>query len=122
MTQTIAYSTAAKNHLLDGKSLSIEQVLKVAYDFDKVQLSPSAIIKVERAANAVQDLLSRGEIVYGVTTGFGAFKDRIISPDQVETLQRNIIISHAVGTGNLFDIPTTRAIMLIRANTLAHGH
>jgi histidine ammonia-lyase len=122
MTQPIVSLSSAKNHLLDGKSLTIEQVLKVAYDLDQVQLSPDALIKVERAANAVQDLLSRGEIVYGVTTGFGAFKDRIISSDQVETLQRNIIISHAVGTGNLFDIPTTRAIMLIRANTLAHGH
>lgn len=107
---------------LDGKLLSIEQVLQVASQDTHVKLSPEALIRVTRAANAVQEMLARGEIVYGVTTGFGAFKDRIISPDQVETLQRNIIISHAVGTGNLFDIPTTRAIMLIRANTLAHGH
>ncbi len=107
---------------LDGKLLSIEQVLQVAGQDTHVKLSPEALIKVTRAAKAVKEMLARGEIVYGVTTGFGAFKDRIISPDQVETLQRNIIISHAVGTGNLFDIPTTRAIMLIRANTLAHGH
>jgi histidine ammonia-lyase len=107
---------------LDGNLLSIEQVLQVAHQNVAVELTPEAIKKVERAANAVQGLLERGEIVYGVTTGFGAFKDKIISPDQVETLQRNIIVSHAVGAGNLFDIPTTRAIMLIRANTLAHGH
>ncbi|MCX6082791.1 MAG: histidine ammonia-lyase [Chloroflexi bacterium] len=107
---------------LDGNLLSIEQVLEVAYQRSPVKLTDDALNKVERAARAVQDLLTRGEIVYGVTTGFGAFKDRIISPDQVETLQRNIIISHAVGTGDNFDIPTTRAIMLIRANTLARGH
>ena len=107
---------------LDGNLLSIEQVLEVAYQHSPVKLTGDALNKVERAARAVQDLLTRGEIVYGVTTGFGAFKDRIISPDQVETLQRNIIISHAVGTGDNFDIPTTRAIMLIRANTLARGH
>jgi len=107
---------------LDGNSLSIEKVLRVAYQGEKVALSSSAVIRVDKAAQAVQQLLARGEIAYGITTGFGAFKDRIISPDQVETLQRNIIISHAVGVGNLFDIPTTRAIMLIRANTLAHGH
>ena len=107
---------------LDGNILTIDQVLEVAYQHTQVRLSDEAIKKVDRAAQAVQDLLNRGEIVYGVTTGFGAFKDRIISPDQVEILQRNILISHAVGTGNLFDIPTTRAIMLIRANTLAHGH
>jgi histidine ammonia-lyase len=107
---------------LDGGSLSIDQVIQVAYERVPVELTPAAIKKVERAAQAVQDLLAHGEIAYGVTTGFGAFKDRIISPDQVETLQRNIIVSHAVGVGGLFDIPTTRAIMLIRANTLAHGH
>ncbi|HEY3311381.1 MAG TPA: histidine ammonia-lyase [Anaerolineales bacterium] len=107
---------------LDGTQLSIEQVHMVAYDHANVELTPSAIERVDRAARAVQDLLARGEIVYGVTTGFGAFKDRIISADQVETLQRNILVSHAVGAGELFDIPTTRAIMLIRANTLAHGH
>lgn len=107
---------------LDGNLLTIEQVLQVAEQHTRVELLPEAVKKVERAAAAVQDLLARGEIVYGVTTGFGAFKDRIISPDQVENLQRNILVSHAVGTGNLFDIPTTRAIMLIRANTLARGH
>jgi histidine ammonia-lyase len=107
---------------LDGSSLSIEQVIRAAHERIPVELTPAAVKKVERAAQAVQDLLARGEIAYGVTTGFGAFKDRIISPDQVETLQRNIIVSHAVGVGDLFDVPTTRAIMLIRANTLAHGH
>lgn len=107
---------------LNGSALSIQQVLDVAYHQTQVRLTEESITKVQRAADAVQDLLQRGEIVYGVTTGFGAFKDQIISPDQVETLQRNIVISHAVGTGRLFDIPTTRAIMLIRANTLSHGH
>ncbi len=107
---------------LDGKSLTIERVLEVAIGQVQVRLSAEALLKVERAAKAVEKMLANGEIVYGVTTGFGAFKDRIISPDQVENLQRNIIISHAVGTGDIFDIPTTRAIMLIRANTLSHGH
>jgi histidine ammonia-lyase len=61
-------------------------------------------------------------VVYGITTGFGAFKDRLISAAQVEQLQRNILVSHAVGVGEALDQPTTRALMLIRANTLAKGH
>jgi histidine ammonia-lyase len=111
--------------LLDGTSLTIEQVVRVAFgnpNQPRVSLSSEAARRVERAAQAVGELLARNEIAYGVTTGFGAFKDRIISPDQVEALQRNILVSHAVGTGNRFDIPTTRAIMVIRANTLARGH
>ncbi len=114
-----------KSITLDGKSLTIEQVVRVAYGGPGqpgVGISAEGQQQVERAARAVQELLARGEVAYGITTGFGAFKDCIISPDQVETLQRNIIMSHAVGTGDLFDIATTRAIMLIRANTLARGH
>lgn len=111
--------------ILDGENLTIEQVLAVANGqpgTPRVILSEEAKVKVNRAAQAVTTLLQRGEIAYGITTGFGAFKDRLISADQVEALQRNIIMSHAVGVGEPFDIPTTRAIMLIRANTLARGH
>ena len=75
----------------------------------------------QRCADAVQTLVDRGEIAYGITTGFGAFKDKIISPDEAALLQRNIVLSHAVGVGDPFDTPTVRAIMLIRANTLARG-
>jgi histidine ammonia-lyase len=111
--------------ILDGGHLTIEQVIAVAYGqpgAPEVVLSADAKNAVNRAAAAVQTLIQRGEVAYGITTGFGAFKDRVISPEDVETLQRNILISHAVGVGDIFDIPTTRAIMLIRANTLASGY
>lgn len=111
--------------LLDGSSLSSEQVLAVAYGRPgqpSVALAPQARAAVERAAAAVARLLERGEVAYGITTGFGAFKDRLIAPEQVEQLQRNILLSHAVGVGRPYDTPTTRAIMLIRANTLARGY
>ena len=110
--------------ILDGENLSFEQTVAVAYgkpNAPRVVLSEKAKENVNRAADAVQILLERGEIAYGITTGFGAFKDKIISREEVEKLQRNIVISHAVGVGNPFDIATTRAIMLIRANTLARG-
>ncbi len=111
--------------VIDGSHLTIEQVIAVAYGkpgSPEVMLSDEAKIRVNRAADAVQQLLSEGRIAYGITTGFGAFKDRLIPLDEVETLQRNIIVSHSVGVGDPFDIPTTRAIMLIRANTLASGY
>lgn len=111
--------------ILDGESLTFEQVVSVAYGSPgapRVTLSEHAKSRVKRAADAVQTLLDRGEIAYGITTGFGAFKDKIISPEETEELQRNIVISHAVGVGNNFDTATVRAIMLIRANTLARGH
>ena len=109
---------------LDGASLTIDQVVAVAYGSPgapSLELSDQAMANVQRSARAVAQILARGEVAYGINTGFGAFKDQIISPREVETLQHNIIVSHAVGVGPPFDLPTTRAIMLIRANTLARG-
>ena len=109
--------------ILDGESLTIEDVVAVAYHpAIQVELDEEARNAVRRAAQAVQDFIARGDIIYGITTGFGAFKDRIIPAEQVAQLQRNILISHAVGVGEPLDPATTRAMMLIRANTLAQGH
>jgi histidine ammonia-lyase len=110
--------------ILDGENLTFEQVFAVANgkpNAPRVRLSDEAKKNVVRSANAVRKLLERGEIAYGITTGFGAFKDKIISLEEVEILQKNVVLSHAVGVGKPFDISTTRAIMLIRANTLARG-
>jgi histidine ammonia-lyase len=110
--------------ILDGESLTFEQVLAIAFGNPGepcAKLSESAKSNVNRAAEAVDTLVKRGEIAYGITTGFGAFKDKIIGPDETATLQRNIVLSHAVGVGDPFDTATVRAIMVIRANTLARG-
>src|SRR6478736_5502767 len=94
--------------VIDGESLTFEQVAAVAYGSPgapRVMLSDIARERVQRCADAVQTLLDRGEIAYGITTGFGAFKDKIISRDDVEKLQRNILISHSVGVGKPYDVP-----------------
>jgi histidine ammonia-lyase len=111
--------------ILDGESLTFEQVCAVAHgkpDNPRIVLAETAKANVTRAARAVEILLARGEIAYGITTGFGALKDVIIPREDVRQLQKNILISHAVGVGKAFDVETTRAIMLIRANTLARGY
>jgi len=111
--------------LIDGDGLTIEQVIAAAYGEPGnpvVELTDKAKSQVERAADAVQKLLADGVVAYGITTGFGAFKNKVIPRDQVKQLQHNILVSHAVGVGDPFEIPFVRAIMLIRANTLAKGH
>jgi histidine ammonia-lyase len=111
--------------VLDGEQLTFAQVLAVAEGAPgrpRVTLAERAAAAVDRAAAAVRRLLEEGTIAYGITTGFGAFKDRVIPPEQVEQLQRNIVMSHAVGVGEPLDRAMTRAVMLIRANTLARGH
>jgi histidine ammonia-lyase len=76
---------------------------------------------VEASRAVVESVLASGKTVYGVNTGFGALSHVTISPDQVDQLQVNLVRSHAAGTGGHLDIPAVRAMMLLRANTLAKG-
>lgn len=110
---------------LDGTQLSIEQVIQIAFnrgENSNVRITEQSRKLVQRAADAVDRMVEEGRIAYGITTGFGAFKDRLIPREDAALLQRNILLSHAVGTGEPFDTSTMRAIMLIRANSLARGH
>jgi len=107
---------------IDGAVLTIEQVIAVARHNHPVQLSPAAEGRVQQSNNWVAEIVNGDRAVYGINTGFGIFADRQISPADAATLGRNLILSHAVGTG--VDLPTeiVRAAMLIRANTLASGY
>ena len=108
---------------LDGNSLTIDDVVRVASDPSiQVAINPTAIPAIEKSAAAVACFIATGQTAYGITTGFGAFKDRLISLTDVEKLQENILLSHAVGVGPGLEPAEVRAMMLIRANTLAKGH
>ena len=108
---------------INGCELTIEQVVKVADGPSvRVYLAATAISAINHAAEAVQQFIHDGHVAYGITTGFGAFKDQLIAAENVEKLQENIILSHAVGVGPNLDDRTVRAMILIRANTLAKGH
>ncbi len=87
-----------------------------------VALDPAALPAIERSQAAVERLVSEGRIAYGITTGFGRFKDKLISADQVKQLQVNLVRSHAAGVGPALDERTVRAMMLVRVNTLAKGY
>jgi histidine ammonia-lyase len=101
--------------------LQIDDVVGVAAG-RQVRLDSAARPGLDRSRRAVESFVARGEPVYGVTTGFGRFKDQFIDPDQSEMLQRNLVRSHAVGTGPALPEQTVRAMMLARAHTLALGH
>jgi histidine ammonia-lyase len=69
----------------------------------------------------VDELVANGKVVYGITTGFGRFKDQVIGPEDTRLLQQNLVRSHAVGVGISLDERVVRAMLLARANTLAKG-
>lgn len=106
---------------ISGAELQVDDVAAVAHG-RVVQLDPAALPKIKRSRTAVEELVARGEVIYGLTTGFGRFKDKIISPDQVKQLQVNLVRSHAVGVGPMLPEEVVRAMLVVRANTLAIGH
>jgi histidine ammonia-lyase len=107
---------------LDGDHLTLEEVFEVAEGRARVKIAPGALKRMRRSRDVVEKALREGEKVYGVTTGFGLLSDRVIDRSQIEDLQRNLIRSHSVGVGPLFDEATTRAIMALRANVIAKGY
>jgi histidine ammonia-lyase len=107
--------------LLDGSSLTLDQLMAIADRGEPVALTPAAVAHV-RAARAVVDRTAEGaDPVYGVNTGFGSFADVRIAPDALEALQLNLLRSHAAGVGEPLSIRAVRATMTLRANVLAKG-
>jgi histidine ammonia-lyase len=111
----------SSNLAIDGHNLLIEDVELIADNKATVSLSALALDQLHNSRLIVEDYLQRRAVVYGITTGFGKFKDVYIAPEQTEQLQRNFLFSHACGMGDLFDSRTVRAITLLRANALAKG-
>jgi len=107
--------------LLDGASLTLDDLEAVARGSRPVAVAPSAREAVERARRVVDDAVARNQVVYGVTTGFGNFADVVIPHDQLGQLQLNLVRSHAAGVGEPLSEAETRGLMVLRANVLAKG-
>jgi histidine ammonia-lyase len=108
--------------ILDGKSLTLEDVINVTQNGAKVALSTQAKKQVQFTADLIAQWVKSGKIIYGVTTGFGPFSEVVIPPEKTRELQRNLLISHASGIGKPFPVEVVRAAMLLRANTLTSGY
>ena len=104
------------------KNLTIADVESVARGRAPVSLDPAAEPDIRKSHDLIANILrDPSQTVYGVNTGFGSLKDVRIESDQVERLQLNLIRSHAVGVGPRLSRESVRAMMLLRANTLARG-
>lgn len=107
--------------VIDGNSLTLEELYKIAWGLEKVALSEQAIQAVEISYTNLERIVQKKVPVYGLNTGFGIFADQVISNEESRRLNRNLIISHAVGTGLPLPKYLVRAAMAIRANALAKG-
>jgi histidine ammonia-lyase len=106
---------------LNGNDLTLEELSEVVYQKRAVLLAPDARAAVERARAVVDDILTNNKLAYAITTGVGKLSDVRISPDQSRELQVNLLRSHAVGVGEPLTEAETRAMILLRANSLAKG-
>jgi histidine ammonia-lyase len=114
--------TVTHTILIDGQSLTIDDVEAVAGSGVTVGLAKDAVDRVLASRRVIDDILSSGQVVYGVNTGFGKLAEVRISPDQLDQLQLNLLRSHSCGVGEPFSEAVVRAMLLLRANVLATGH
>lgn len=106
---------------LDGKSLTLQDVVNVARKGYKVEIAPEAKEQIKECAASVSEWVKEGRVVYGITTGFGDLASVVIPRDKGRQLQENLLLSHACGYGEPYPEDVVRAIMLLRINTLTRG-
>lgn len=107
---------------LDGKSLTIDLVHEVARNHARVEIAPRAREAVKKCRKVAEELMARGELIYGVTTGIGELARVVVSPEHGEELQKRILRSHSAGVGPHLPEDEVRAAMLLRASVLSRGY
>jgi histidine ammonia-lyase len=102
--------------------LTLDDVTRAAREAVAVRLSPAARERMTSSRKLVERVVGEGRVVYGVTTGFGELKDKRIAPEDVRRLQVNLLRSHCAGVGPAAPRDVVRAMLLLRAASLAHGY
>ncbi|HNW59204.1 MAG TPA: histidine ammonia-lyase [bacterium] len=106
--------------LLDGNSLTLSDLVAVAAG-RPVAIAPQAMTQMAAARACIEEIIRDGRVVYGVNTGFGKLATIHIADDALDTLQRNLVLSHACGVGEPIPAPIVRAVMALKINALCKG-
>lgn len=107
---------------LTGHDLTLEEIRKIVLQGEKVVLSDEAKARIQANRQTVEEMIDKGQTMYGINTGFGKFSDCVISNKDLKTLQLNLIRSHACGVGDPFSEPISRTMVLLRAIALSKGY
>jgi histidine ammonia-lyase len=102
--------------------LTLQELKQLATTQAPVILDPSCLERIEAANKTVNDVILSKKTVYGINTGFGSLANQTITDDKLQRLQRNIVLSHACGTGDLLDDDVVAMILLLKINSLAQGY
>jgi histidine ammonia-lyase len=107
--------------ILNGKSLTVEDVVRVANRQERVQISPKAIVEMVASRKSVEKAMNSSQPVYALNTGVGLLADIRLNESELEQMQINLVRSHCCGVGEPLPKAAVRGMMLIRANVLAKG-
>jgi len=107
---------------ITGRNLTIEDVYRVAYTNEKIELHSDAMTRIKRCRAFLEKKIDEKEIMYGVNTGIGELAGVVLTDDQVKQFQKFLIYNHSAGIGEPVPIPEVRAAMLARINVHAHGN
>jgi len=108
--------------VLDGNTLTIEKMTKVARHGEKVEITPDSIERVNKCRSMVEKKIDAREIMYGVNTGIGEFSEVVLNDEQVKQFQKYLIYNHSAGIGKPCPIDQVRAAILTRINVLIKGY
>ena len=103
-------------------ALTLHQLRQVFSQPVQVRLAPQCIHAINQSVKTVQDVVGQGRVIYGINTGFGLLANTLIPHDELEHLQRSIVLSHAAGTGDFMADATVRLMMVLKINSLARGY
>ncbi len=107
---------------LDGSSLTIEKLVAIARNNERVELAPAALERIKVCRVMLEEKLAAKEIMYGTNTGIGEFSEKVLNDEQVKEFQKYLIYNHAAGIGEPLSIEYVRAALAGRINVHAHGN
>jgi histidine ammonia-lyase len=119
--QRPAKRLAVRQKVWVGVPLELQDVIAVARHGARVALDKTSKVNIKESRKYVESLVKENQVVYGITTGFGKLASTKIAPQDVEQLQRNLILSHSIGVGEPLATEGVRAMLLLRAQSLAFG-
>jgi histidine ammonia-lyase len=108
--------------VLDGSSLTIEKLVAIARNNEKVELAPAALERIRTCRAVLEEKLAAHEIMYGTNTGIGEFSEKVLDDEQVKDFQKYLIYNHAAGIGDPAPVEHVRAALASRINVHARGH
>ena len=108
--------------VLDGSSLTLEKLVRIAREGERVELAPDALERIKVCRAMLEEKLANREVMYGTNTGIGEFSEKLLNDDQVKDFQKYLIYNHAAGIGDPAPVEYVRGALAGRINVHAHGN